>query len=214
MNLTLENMKTWLQKTNTKLIVQKDYLTALDQKIGDGDHGINMARGFQAIVNQINRDERQFSELQSIAELMQVSAHTLMTTVGGASGILYATAFLNMATVFQNNTVVNHETFTEALKSAVEGLEKRGNVRYGEKTLLDVWVPMLQLFEQSSGFPEASIIEKRAKEAMQQTERSIAKKGKASFYEEKSLGHVDPGATSTYYMFTALAEVCKENQNG
>lgn len=199
----------WLNNMNKHIQKQKGYLTDLDRIIGDGDHGINMARGFQAIADQLNE-----SEVESVADVVRLSAHTLMTTVGGAAGILYATAFLNMATVFQEEENINHTHFTTAFERAVNGIESRGNVKYGEKTLLDVWVEILHLFQKSDRFPKSHMIEGVAHQAMEDTKRSVARKGKAALYESNSVGHIDPGAASTYYLFVSLAETCKENEDG
>lgn len=212
MNFTTTDAINWLHKTKEQLTTQMDYLTALDQTIGDGDHGMNMAKGFQAIVTQLK--EVTEYRLQSVADVMQTSAHILMKTVGGASGLLYATAFLSMATVFRKAPEINGPIFTEALQKAVKEIEYRGNVTYGEKTLLDVWVEVTEQFEQSNDFPESSTIEKTAKQAMDRTKSVVAKKGKAALYEEASIGHIDPGAASTFYLFASLAEICKENENG
>lgn len=211
MNFTVTDTKKWLRQANHNISEQKEYLTALDSTIGDGDHGINMARGFKAIAENLN--DPQSNQLHSVAEVMKLSAHTLMTTVGGASGILYATAFLRMAAVYRGAASIDHNLFTLALEKAVEGISHRGNVSYGAKTLLDVWVDVTELFKNSDGFPAADIIEKVAKRAKENTKVSVAKKGKAALYEESSVGHVDPGAASTYYLFVALAETCKENEN-
>jgi|SRR5699024_343926 len=210
MNLTATDTIRWLHKTHNKIVEQIDYLTELDGKIGDGDHGINMARGFKAVVHTI--DQLNVNE-HSSADIMKKSAMTLMTAVDGASGILYGTAFLRMAAVFQHQQCVTQAIFTKALQEAVNGIKQRGNVDYGAKTLLDVWVDLATLFEQSVHFPKANIIEKTARRSTANTKKYKATRGKAALYEDESIGHIDPGAASTYCLFAALAEVCEENEN-
>ncbi|HZW67257.1 MAG TPA: dihydroxyacetone kinase subunit DhaL [Pseudogracilibacillus sp.] len=213
MIFTVDDTIRWLHKTSAKMTEQVDYLTVLDDMIGDGDHGLNMVRGFQAIVNDLAVIENNEARL-TVADLLKRSSQQLLKSVGGASGILYATAFYKMATVFQTTARINHLAFEKALAEAVKGIKRRGNVNSGEKTLLDVWVAMLTLFEESDKFPESEIIEQTARTAMENTKTYAATKGKAALYEEASLGHIDPGAASTYYLFASLAETCKENEDG
>lgn len=213
MIFTVNDTIRWLHKTSDKMIEHVDYLTVLDDAIGDGDHGHNMVSGFQAIVNDLIAAEKSEVTL-NLADLLKRSSQQLLKGVGGASGILYATAFYKMATVFQTATIINHRTFEKALAEAVRGIRNRGNVNNGEKTLLDVWVAVLSLFEQSDAFPKSELIEQTARKAMDNTKTYAATKGKAALYEEASLGHIDPGAASTYYLFASLAETCKENEDG
>lgn len=213
MIFTVNDTIRWLHKTSAKMTEQVDYLTVLDDAIGDGDHGFNMVRGFQAIVNDLTVAENNGVTL-TVADLLKRSSQQLLKSVGGASGILYATAFYKMATVFQTASTITHQTFEQALAEAVTGIKRRGNVNSGEKTLLDVWIAMLILFEESDRFPESKLIEKTARTAMENTKIYAATKGKAALYEEASLGHIDPGAASTYYLFASLAETCKENEDG
>lgn len=210
MNFTVEKAKDWLDKTSRKINEQKYFLTALDRAIGDGDHGMNMARGFQAIHEALEDCSK--TNCQTVADVFRLSARTLMTTVGGASGVLYATAFLQMAYVFQSETTITNRTFTIALEKAKDGIQTRGHANYGDKTLLDVWIEVVELFQQSVNFPKADALEAVAKGAMEKTKKSVAQKGKAALYEQHSVGHIDPGAASTYYLFASLAEVCKENE--
>lgn len=209
MNFTAADAISWLTITNNKIMKQQNHLTNLDVAIGDGDHGLHMVRGFQAVVENMERIT--MTGIPSVSEIMKNSAMILMTTVGGASGILYATAFLRMATVFQGVETVNHEIFTTALQRAVAGIKRQGNVQIGEKTMLDVWIAVMQLFETSAVFPSAIQIEQTARFAMENTRKLIATKGKAALYGVSSNGHIDPGAASTYYLFASLAETCKEN---
>lgn len=212
MDFQAEDAINWFSKMTNKVVINKQYLTALDTQIGDGDHGDNIAKGFTAVSKLLHHAKKE--DITTTAQVFRRSAMVLLMTVSGASGILYATAFLRMASVFENKNRIDHSAFTEAISEAVEGIKERGNVEYGEKTLLDVWIDLVELFQSSEEFPQASLIEQSARRAMNKTKTSIAMKGKAALYEEHSLGHIDPGAASTYYFFASLAEVCEEKQNG
>ncbi len=208
MDFQKEDAVNWIKKMTDKVTLNKHYLTALDTQIGDGDHGDNIVRGFHSVSQLLHNAKEE--ELATVAQVLRESAKVLLTTVSGASGTLYATAFLRMAYVFEHKERIDHRAFTEAIHEAVKGIQERGNVKYGEKTLLDVWIALANLFQTSKGFPQAAQIEQSAKRAMERTKASLAKKGKAALYEENSLGHIDPGAASTYYLFASLAEVCEE----
>lgn len=211
MNFEVKDAVKWLEIMREKTEQHMDYLTDLDDKIGDGDHGKNMVRGFNAVIDMINSKKTQ--QFNTVAEVMKDSAATLMSTVGGASGILYATAFLRIASEFGDKKEVDAITFGRALQRASEGIKQRGNAVSGEKTLIDVWEAVTELFFESNTFPEASLIEKTAYQAMDNTRCQIAKRGKAALYGGKTVGQIDPGAASSYYLFSALAKTFKEHKN-
>lgn len=205
MKLTIHDIKNWLYIAKEKINEEELYLTNLDKLIGDGDHGTNMVRGFNAIIDQLQKES-----YHTVSDLMLLCARSFMTTVGGASGVLYASAFLMMGKSFQSKKTIDRDHFLKGLEEAIRAIEHRGNVSYGEKTMLDVWTDVTRLFQQSKGFPQAEQIDFVAKKAMENTRYSLAKKGKAVLYEESSIGHIDPGAASAYYLFKSLAKVFKE----
>lgn len=206
-----EDAVTWFEKMHQKTKEQIEYLTELDKKIGDGDHGRNMAQGFQSVVTNLQHVD--VIRNKSVANILKLSAISLMNSVGGSASILYATAFLRMATVFQEEPKVDAIVFEKALRRAVEGIQTRGNVSFGEKTLVDVWIAVADLFSETDQFPKPNQIDRVAHNAMESTKQMVAKKGKAHFYEEKSIGHIDPGAASSYYLFQSLAETFEEKMN-
>lgn len=201
----------WFEKMNKKTNEQKSFLTKLDKQIGDGDHGENMALGFNAVVNQLQA--MKIDEYQTVASIMRQCAVTLMSTTSGSATILYATAFLRMASVFQKERHIYPEVFKQALQKALEGLKERGNVSLGEKTLVDVWSAVTKLFSEHNNFPKPKLINEVAFQAMENTKGMKATKGKAHYYEESSVGHIDPGAASSYYLFASLAETLEEKMN-
>jgi len=205
MEIQIEEAIKWFQKTNAKLQANKAYLTDLDQAIGDGDHGINMARGFNEVVNKINETD----EYASVSDVVKDVAMTVISKVGGAAGPLYGTAFLKMSVALKGEEVVNQQVFTKALSAGFEGIKQRGKVEVGEKTLLDVWYPVTELFRKESDVDADALIEV-AESAMNKTKEILATKGRAAYLKERSIGHIDPGSASSYYLFLSLAEVMKE----
>jgi dihydroxyacetone kinase-like protein len=169
-------------------------LTRLDQAIGDGDHGSNMQRGFQAILGQ-----REALAAMAPGEALQKAGMTLVTTVGGASGPLYGS--LLMAT---GKAVQAGMSWPEACVEGVEAVKRRGKSDVGAKTMLDVLVPVLGA--QIAGRPVAEL-RAIATESREATKKMLATRGRASFLGERSRGHYDPGATSTQLLIHAICAV-------
>lgn len=199
--LTTQSVQDWMQKVNGYMQENKAYLTELDQAIGDSDHGINMSRGFQEVSNKLEQ-----STYEDVAAVLKDVAMTLMSKVGGASGPLYGTAFLKMSMAVKGKDTVDKEDFAAGLEAAAQGIQQRGKSTAGEKTMVDVWAPLVSWWkEQDEINPEG--LEAAAKEAMEATKPMEATKGRASYLKEKSIGHIDPGSASSYYIFKSLAEV-------
>ncbi|MGY4688355.1 dihydroxyacetone kinase subunit DhaL [Salibacterium sp. K-3] len=205
MEITLEEIKRWIQTANEKIQQHKEYLSELDQAIGDGDHGHNMARGFQeaAAGLQDNGEE-------DVGALVKTVSMTLISKVGGASGPLYGTAFLKAADEWKGKTELTEEAFTKGLEAAVEGLKTRGKAERGSKTLLDVWIPVVEYIQQQG--LDAAGVQQKAVEGMEHSAEIPAKKGRASYYGEQSVSHIDPGAYSSYLLFEALAETLNKEE--
>ncbi|MBO1004084.1 dihydroxyacetone kinase subunit DhaL [Pseudogracilibacillus auburnensis] len=206
MSFTVEKAIKWLEKINEKIQENKQYLTKLDQPIGDGDHGINMARGFQEVVTIVNE-----KEYDTVSDVMKATAMTVMSKVGGASGPLYGTAFLKMSLAFKEKEVIDDATFIHGLEEALNGIKQRGRAIHGEKTLVDVWEPVVNKLKQENNF-QADLILNTAKAAMEKTKETMATKGRAAYFKENSIGHIDPGSASSFYLFEALAEVLEEEK--
>lgn len=196
----------WLQTVAEVLKQNKDYLTELDAAIGDADHGINMNRGFQKVAAQLPNvaDE-------DISSILKMVSMTLISTIGGASGPLYGTLFLRSSTVTSAKQELTAEEMAALLEAAVEGVVQRGKANLGDKTMLDALSPASKAFQQAvalnSNTLEALKQAVAAAEAgMINTINLVAKKGRASYLGERSLGHQDPGATSSYLILRTLLE--------
>lgn len=190
-----------------KIEAEKDYLTQLDNEIGDGDHGINLARGFEAV-------EKKLPSLAGgdIGALLKGVGMQLVSTVGGASGPLYGTAFMKAGMACKGLTELDGPAFVKAMEAAVDGIKMRGKATEGEKTMLDALCPALKVMqdEVAAGKLLKEALQDAAAAAekgVEYTKTIIATKGRASYLGERSLGHQDPGATSSLYLLQVLAEM-------
>ena len=190
MELTKELLAEWISRFYEKIQNNKGYLSDLDAAIGDGDHGNNMARGMQAVTENLEKNET-----ADTTQSLKLIAMALISKVGGASGPLYGTAFLEMAKA-SNDT----KDLGELLQKALSGIEKRGGAQPNDKTMVDVWNKVVSKADDSS-LTNADI-----EAAVESTKDMVAKKGRASYLGERSVGHLDPGAVSSGYLFEALLE--------
>lgn len=184
----------------------KQYLTDLDAAIGDGDHGHNMARGFTAVRAKLAES----SDLMPDA-LLKTVAMALISNVGGASGPLYGTLFLKGAGAISGKSSVTFKDFADLLRDGVEGVRARGRGDLGEKTMLDVLIPVQRLIEAdaAAGVPVQESLDKAkklAEECVEKTRNIIATKGRASYLGERSIGHIDPGAMSSCLLLSVINE--------
>lgn len=178
----------------------KDFLTELDMPIGDSDHGINLARGFQAVVGK----------LPTVADkdagtILKNVGMTLVSTVGGASGPLYGTAFMKAGAKMAGKMELHMDDLIVMLHEAVEGIKMRGKSTTGEQTMLDAMVPALEVLKENRSLAAALAA---AEEGVERTKDMIATKGRASYLGERSLGHQDPGATSFTLLLGVIARNC------
>ena len=205
-NISSEQILAWIERYAADIAEQKDYLTQLDAAIGDGDHGANMHRGLQAVL-------KKKAELQNkdIGALLKGIAMTLISTVGGASGALYGTFFLQASTVAVNKTELSPNEFGSLLEKGLAGIVLRGKAAIGDKTMVDALQPAINAYKQSveSGKTlEQALSEavSAAEEGLKSTVPLVARKGRASYLGERSAGHPDPGATSTLLLFRSAVE--------
>ena len=192
------------------IIQNKEYLTDLDRPIGDSDHGFNMAKGFNVVKQKIAGVED-----GNIEAFFKTVAMALISTVGGASGPLYGTAFLQAAKVMKGKDEITGEDIVEIFEEAIAGISKRGRSQRGEKTMLDALIPATETLkaEIAAGKSLAEAFEKAAQSALEGVEYTktiIATKGRASYLGERSIGHQDPGATSSYIIIDTIAKALKE----
>ncbi len=188
MQLTLDVYEKWLRLFAKKVESNKLYLSELDAAIGDGDHGNNMARGVSAV-----EEGFKLKTPQDLTSALKLTAMAFISKVGGASGPLYGTAFLEMAKASSKT-----DDLSELLEAALAGIKKRGGATAGDKTMVDVWEKVLPTIK------DGSISEDGIEEAVEATKDMQAKKGRASYLGERSIGHLDPGAVSSGYLFNSL----------
>lgn len=186
----------WMVQAHALMLEHRDCLTELDTQIGDGDHGDNMCRGFSAVVAQLEGQE-----FDSVGQVLRLSAKTLMSTVGGAAGPLYGTAFLRGAHMAET-TVLDAQHLCAFFEAAVDGIQVRGKAHPGEKTMLDAWAPAYEAARErmEAGASVDVILTAAASAAVdgaQATIDFVATKGRASYFGVGSVGHIDPGAYST-----------------
>lgn len=206
MEMTPELLTACLRRIGEVLHEQRQYLTDLDSPIGDADHGINMDRGFTAVKAKLDT-----AEGQDPAGLLKLVASTLISTVGGASGPLYGTAFLRAGMAVTGKNTLNLDDCVSAMNAAVQGIKDRGKATTGEKTMLDALVPAQEALSKatSEGVELAQALARAADAAEAGAESTIpllATKGRASYLGERSIGHKDPGATSSAFMLRAIAD--------
>ena len=192
-------------KTADVIIENKNYLTELDAAIGDGDHGVNLARGFNKLKEKLEAES-----FESRSELFKLTAMTLISNVGGASGPLYGTAFLNISKVISENEL-SLDDLIEVSEEAIAGVQKRGKAEAGEKTMLDTIIPAAESLKNSrvNNLDLNTALNnclQAAAEGMENTVEMQATKGRASYLGERSIGHQDPGATSAYLMIKTFIE--------
>ena len=196
----------WLERYAGILAEKKDHLTALDSAIGDADHGANMHRGLQAVLAKMPA-----LESNDVGEIFKTTAMTLISTVGGASGPLYGTFFLQAGAGLAGRPALSPQEFAASLEKGVAGVIQRGRAALGDKTMVDVLEPAIAALRKAADTGEltpSSLAEVAAyaDDCARATTPLLARKGRASYLGERSRGHQDPGATSAAYLFAALAE--------
>lgn len=205
-NISSDQIFTWIERFAAHIAEQKDYLTQLDAAIGDADHGANMHRGLQAVLAK--KADLQNSD---IGAMLKGVAMTLISTVGGASGALYGTFFLQASTLAGGRTELSPSEFGSVLEKGLAGIVLRGKAALGDKTMIDALQPAIKAYKLSIDSDETleQALSKAviaAEEGLKSTVPLVARKGRASYLGERSAGHPDPGATSTLILFRSAAE--------
>lgn len=199
-----------LNKISEVMDENKLYLSELDASIGDGDHGLNMSKGFQAVKEKIKDEDG-----SNIADILKKSGMALVSNVGGASGPLYGTAFMKAAAPVNGKESVDINDFEKMLEEALAGIKMRGKGEKEEKTMIDAIEPAIEALKESieKGVDAVEAL-KNMKEAalkgVEHTKEIVAKKGRASYLGERSIGHQDAGATSSYYILNTIYEEVKK----
>ena len=201
----MTRIKDALDAVAAAIIAQKDYLTDLDRQIADGDHGINMTRGFQAAMDAVE----EMDDTTKPGPVLETIGKAFIHNVGGAAGPLYGTGFIKAAAVCDEDTKLNVASFEKLLGAAIAGIEKRGHAKKGDKTMLDTLIPIHACFlpENAEGKTLFEVLQDAshaAKEGVDYTKTIAARRGRASLVGERSIGHEDPGAVSSMLMYRAL----------
>ncbi|BBO64842.1 dihydroxyacetone kinase subunit DhaL [Serratia marcescens] len=207
MALTKQQVVDWLMRCGEVFSRERDFLTQLDTEIGDADHGLNMNRGFNKVVEK----------LPSVADkdigfILKNTGMTLLSSVGGASGPLFGTFFIRAAQAANAKQSLDLAELHQVMQEGVEGVVMRGKAEPGDKTMCDVWWPVVESLGQSAqqNLSVSEALQRAADSAERAVESTItmqARKGRASYLGERSIGHQDPGATSVMLMMKTLAEV-------
>jgi phosphoenolpyruvate---glycerone phosphotransferase subunit DhaL len=204
-NVDVEALGAWLRAFAGLVAVNKDLLTHLDSAIGDADHGINMDRGMSAVVAALDDGEP-----ASAAALLKLAGMKLVSTVGGASGPLYGTLFLRMATAAGDVASLDAPGFATALRAGLDGVVARGKAEAGDKTMFDALAPAVETLDSELAGGASLGAALRAAVTAAEAGRDatipmLARKGRASYLGQRSVGHQDPGATSVTLLVAAAA---------
>jgi dihydroxyacetone kinase-like protein len=205
--ITKEDILSWINALQKIYNDNKEYLTELDSAIGDADHGINMDRGFTAVKAELEK-----TPSHDISAALKIVAMTLIRTVGGASGPLYGTFFLRASNACTGKTDLQTSDVVALFEAGLEGIVQRGKAQTGDKTMVDALLPAINVMKQSlkDGTDLKQILQQgvaAAEKGMEATIPLQARKGRASYLGERSIGHQDPGATSSYLLLKTALDV-------
>jgi phosphoenolpyruvate---glycerone phosphotransferase subunit DhaL len=207
MSVKPDTLKSLVKAAAEQVIASAPELTALDQAIGDGDHGANMKRGFEAVLGKLD-----IIGAQPLDEALKTIGKTLVMTVGGASGPLYGTFFMAAGDALSQSRSLP-EDMAEVFARAVGAVSARGRSQAGEKTMLDVLFPVLVTLQAEAGNPDLlDRVRVTASEAVKRTVPMQATKGRAAFLGARSVGHVDPGARSSCVLLHAVCDTLEARQ--
>jgi dihydroxyacetone kinase-like protein len=204
MGLDVDWAVRWLTRAAQAMAEHRVELIDLDRPIGDSDHGENMDRGFRAVMDKLAE-----SAPETPAAALKLTAMTLMSKVGGAAGPLYGTAFLRASTALGDLADVDPAALVAALRAARDGIVARGKAESGDKTMVDAWTPAVEAAAAAAGDGDVHAVLLAAAEAAEagavSTDPMLARKGRASYLGERSIGHRDPGAVSSALILRAAA---------
>ena len=206
----MTRIKDALDAVAAAVIAQKEYLTNLDAKTGDGDHGLNMARGFRAAQEAVEEME----DTTKPGPVLQTIGNALIQNVGGAAGPLYGTGFVKAGEACDDDTKMNTASMEKLLRIAIDAIQARGRADRGDKTMLDVLIPIHECFlpDNTAGKTLFEVLQEASKAAgdgVNYTKTIAARKGRASLVGERSIGIEDPGAVSSMVMYRALYQFLK-----
>jgi dihydroxyacetone kinase-like protein len=207
MTISKNQLIAWLEKLSRVMQDNRDLLTELDAAIGDADHGINIARGFDKVLEKLPTMKE-----KDIGTILKSVGMVLMSSVGGASGPLYGTFCMQAGLALAGKQEIDASGLVAFLDAGVKGIQQRGRAAQGDKTMLDVWAPVLNTVE--AAIADGASVKDALAKAVEAAEKGVqdtiplrARKGRASYLGERSIGHRDPGAMSSYLMIRALHEI-------
>ncbi|MDN6195714.1 MAG: dihydroxyacetone kinase subunit L [Atopostipes suicloacalis] len=186
----IEKVSKWITLFGEKVTEKREHLNTLDTAIGDGDHGSNLVRGATAVKEKMTK-----SDYDDLSKLFQDVGMTLVSKVGGASGPLYGSSFISMAKKAKET-----DDFGDILAAGLDGIQNRGKAEVGEKTMVDEWSPVVEHVK------DGTLTNEVIADSLANTKDMKATKGRASYLGDRSIGHIDPGAQSSAYLFEALME--------
>ena len=206
----MTRIKDALDAVAAAVIAQKDYLTSLDAKIGDGDHGLNMARGFRAAQEAVE----EMDDTTMPGPVLKAIGKALIQNVGGAAGPLYGAGFVSAGEACDEETHMNVGSIEKLLSAAIAAIQRRGRAEQGDKTMLDTLIPVRDCFlpenaQDKTLFEVLQDASRAAGEGVNYTKTIAARKGRASLVGERSIGIEDPGAVSSMVMYRALYQFLK-----
>ena len=210
MGLTLNEVLYIFEKIENKISENKQFLTDLDAAIGDGDHGINLSKGFK-----VAREKIEASEFNDWGEIFKTVGMAIVSSVGGASGPLYGTAFMKASILGKSKTEITILDYRGILEASIDGIKMRGKADRGDKTILDALIPAYEevcygIENNLSLLDTLKISAEAAKNGVKYTKLIAARKGRASYLGDRSIGHQDPGATSTSIILETIFEIVSE----
>jgi dihydroxyacetone kinase phosphoprotein-dependent L subunit len=190
---------------------QKDYLSELDREIGDGDHGVTMSIGWMAVKEKLST----INPSDGFHKICTQIASSFLSAVGASAGPLYATALMRAGSAVKDKNLLDAMSFSLFLNAAANGIKERGKAEIGDKTMLDVWIPASDEMKKqvSNGADLMIALEctvKKAENAMNATKNLLAKKGRASKLGDRSIGHIDPGAASSFAIINSIFQTLKK----
>ncbi len=201
MAIDRDSVQHWIELFAQSMAEHRQELIRLDTAIGDGDHGTNMDRGMQKAVQKLQADPQ-----PDPGAVLKTVAMTLISTVGGAAGPLYGTLFLQLGGGLTDHPAGDIKAYAAAWRRALDAVQARGKAEDGDKTMVDALIPAVAALEQATELDDGlRAASEAARDGMLATTRLVARKGRASYLGERSAGHQDPGATSTYYLFESAA---------
>jgi dihydroxyacetone kinase-like protein len=211
MRLSAQEFKQILIAISEKIEEKKDELSELDRVIGDGDHGVSMSIGWNAIREKLMESD----EENDIGAMLQSVSRTFLNAVGASVGPLYGVGFLRGGALLKERTVVSEEDIVQFWVAAVYGIQQMGKAEVGDKTMIDTWVPIASSLENSlrAGEEWVSTLDKAVQagqQGMESTRDMLSLKGRSGRLGERSKGHIDPGAASAYLIFATFVEAYKQ----